>query len=276
MYLLALLIAGLSIASIFVTPLEQFVKGMGGDPSADPAQLADQVLRSPVVKDAVGWITGADSTQADYLLEKRPALFSAIMLFLLLAIPYTTCIGGFNQTSGDIASKGLRFLLLRTERINIYLGRLVGAALFTTIAAASVIALIVIYIHLKFGMYEFWPLMSWALEGLFAVLLLSVPYLALCAWISGKIDSPFASLALCLLAAGFTVVFIMIVKMMLIAKTSLTADDLGWMFKVLPWGWKYDLLSHSFATRLTAVAAMIGFTGLFLSLGIRSFNRRDL
>ncbi len=277
MYLLVLLITGLTVAAVFISPLEMVSKQ--GDRLAgvdDPVEVADQILQSDGVRDAIGWITGTEDAQTDYLLRTKPALLSAIMLVLLMVIPYTTCIGGFNQTSGDIASKGLRFLLLRTERVNIYLGRLVGATLFTLASSVAVVLLIVAYIHFKFGIYSFGSLLGWGMQGLSAIFLLSLPYLALCAWISGTLDTPFGSLALSLLAAGFSVVFLLLAKAALVSNTSLVAGDLDWLMRLVPWGWKYDLLDHSFATRAVGILAQLGFTTLFLVLGVRSFNRRDL
>jgi hypothetical protein len=86
---------------------------------------------------------------------------------------------------------------------------------------------------------------------------------------SGLLDSPFGSLSICLLLTGFPIIF---VKMANVA----TRDAAPWLEKLLPWGWKYDLLSGEVGARLLAYVVMLGFTALFLSLGLRSFRKRDL
>ena len=276
MYLIVLLVSGLSIAAVFVTPLENLIDGGSArGMSDDPAEMAEMIVKLEPVRNAVTWITGGDDAQSQHLLEEKPALMSAIMLFLLVIIPYTTCLGAFNQTSSDIASKGLRFLLLRTERTNIYLGRLIGAALFTCLWSAAVVLLIVLYIHFKFGIYPPGALLGWGLQGWFAMLLLSLPYLALCAWISGKVDSAFGSLAICLVVSGFSIFFLFFLKVTLTTNLAIPKEYLTWLYRVIPWGWKYDTLHPSIITRASAVVAQLSFTALFMLFGIRSFNRRD-
>jgi hypothetical protein len=91
----------------------------------------------------------------------------------------------------------------------------------------------------------------------------------MCAWISAAIDSPFGSLVLCMLLAGMPVAF-------LAALSSAINVDYGELIRVLPWGWKYDLLHGEIGTRLLAIGIMLAFTALFLLLGLRTFHKRDL
>ena len=53
-------------------------------------------------------------------------------------------------------------------------------------------------------------------------------------------------------------------------------ESLNWLFKTVPWGWKYDLLHGDLMVRMTAMLAMLGFTAVFLWLGLRHFQKRDL
>ena len=275
MFLLIFLTAGLSIASLFITPIEELVK-MDGPDGMSAAEISRTILESGVVANAVEWITNSDSVQSEYLLEKQPALLSAILLILLIAVPFTTCFGAFNQTSGDIASRGLRYLLLRTERANIFLGRFVGVLLFTIVSVIGTMLVIILYVQLKVGAYPGMALWVWGLQGLAAVFFLSLPYIALCAWISCLLDTPFGSLAICLLISGFSVVLLYVLKLALISSINVDPESLGWLFKTVPWGWKYDLLHGDPMVRLTAILAMLGFTALFLWLGLRHFQKRDL
>ena len=54
--------------------------------------------------------------QLRFLLREQPALLSVMFLILLALEPFMMGFGGFNQLSGDIANRGLRYLLLRTGR----------------------------------------------------------------------------------------------------------------------------------------------------------------
>ena len=275
MFLLIFLTVGLSVASLFITPLEELVK-MDGPEGMNTAELSVTILESDMVSEAVEWITNSDSAQSEYLLKDNPALLSAILLILLIAVPFTTCFGAFNQTSGDIASRGLRYLLLRTERSNIFLGRFVGVLLFTIVSVIGTMLVILLYVHLKVGAYPGMQLWLWGFQGLTAVFFLSLPYIALCAWISCMLDTPFGSLAICLLISGFSLVILYLLKMTLTTSMKVDPESLDWLLKTVPWGWKYELLHGDPLVRITAILATLGFTVGFLFLGLRHFNKRDL
>lgn len=271
MTVLVVLVAGLSIAGVFATPIEALIDKAPdlGHSRAEAASEVDRIARSEHVRDGVEWITGAKPSQIEYLQQRQPALLSAILLAMLVALPFIVCLGAFNQTSGDIANRGLRYLLLRTERPNIFLGRFVGTMLFLAASLAVLLILLVAYIGIKLNVYPAGDLILWSLQGYVAFIALTFPYVAMCAWISGAIDSPFGALVLCVLLVGFPVVFI---KM---ANSALNGR-IEWLERALPWGWKYDLLSGEVAPRLLAYAAMAGFTALFLFIGLRSFKKREL
>ena len=76
--------------------------------------------------------------------------------------------------------------------------------------------------------------------------------------------------SLSILVTGFPVLLLSLVDGIL-AKT-----DLAWLLKVIPWGWKYELLSGDIGTRLLAYGVMVGFTIVFLYMGVRHFQKRDL
>ncbi|MFL2480288.1 MAG: hypothetical protein ACJ0K4_12135 [Verrucomicrobiales bacterium] len=274
-FLLIFLTVGLSVAALFITPMEGLVK-MDGPDSMSASEVSFTILESDIVANAVEWITSSDSAQSEYLLKEKPALLSAILLMLLISVPFTTCFGAFNQTSGDIASKGLRYLLLRTERTNIFLGRFVGTLLFTIISVTGTILVILLYMQFKVGAYPVMDLWLWGFQGLTAVFLLSLPYIALCAWFSCMLDTPFGSLTICLMISGFSLALLYLLKMTLVSSMNVDSDSLEWLFKTMPWGWKYELLHGAPMVRIAAILAMLGFTAAFLFLGLRHFNKRDL
>jgi len=271
-FILVLLTVGFSIASLFISPVESILD-KSGIPHADAYKL---ISSSKEVKSAVSWITGADEAQSNYLITEKPGLLSAILLFLLMFIPYTTCLGAFNQTAGDIGGRGFRYLLLRTERRNIFFGRFVGAVSFTVISSVFTMAVVALYLQFKVGIYSGADIWMWSLQGLVAILALSLPYAALCAWFSAILDSAFGALAICLLVTGFTVLLITLFQSVGTLSLNMQPGDLSWLQRLTPWGWKYELLSGKLQIRSMAYLAMAGFTGLFLWLGLRSFEKRDL
>ena len=254
-----------------MTPVEELMKASPelGHTEEEAVATVQRLAESKQVVDVVEWVTGAEEEDAEYLLRDNPALLSVILLIFLIVFPYIACVAGFNQTSGDIATRGLRYLLLRTERPNIFFGRFLGTLGFTALSIGIVVVILGLYIGFKFKIYGFGEMATWLTQGWVAAIFIVLPYLALSAWVSGLIDSPFGSLALCLLLTGFPVIFLKLVDLAI-------KGDQGWLDRLTPWGWKYELLSGDVPTRLTAYGAMLAFTALFLFLGMRSFAKRDL
>lgn len=205
---------------------------------------------------------------ASYLLDEQPALLSAILLIMIFAMPFLVACGAFNLYSGDVQSKGLRYQLLRTERTNIYFGRFFGAAIYTVLVIVILMVIITSYIGLKIQIYEWGSLISWSLRGILALSLISIPYLAFCAWISGSIDSPIGSLVVCSLIIGAVPLFAMLGSMMW--------EHAVYVKYVMPWGIQDYLLHPKGSYVLGATAACLGYTVLFLFLGHRHFMKRDL
>jgi hypothetical protein len=269
--LLLVLMVGLSVAGIFFTPVESILaKGpAAGFTEGQVAADLKRISEDPKFVDVVQMVTGTDEAETRYLLGENPALLSVIFLVLMWMFPFIACIGSFNQTAGDIGSRGLRYLLLRTERPNILAGRFVGTVGAAKAALALMVVIMLLYIGLKFRIYAPAALVMWGLQGFIAIVLLSVPYIAMCTWISCSMDSAFGALALCLVLTGGPMILIKILDATL-------TWDLEWLGRLIPWGWKYELLSGDVATRVTAYLVMLGFTALFLFLAFRTFHRRDL
>jgi len=274
-FLLLFLTTGLIVASIFITPVEGLIKMQDEQGiSADTEIFLREISSSPEIQSGVRWAAGTSEEHTKYLLEEQPAVLSCIFILLLALIPYMIIIGTSNQTAGDIQNRGLRYLLLRTERINIYYGRFLGALCYTATSTLALVAFVGIYLQFKLGIYSGAEIWMWAFQGWIAILLFSIPFVALCAWMSSVVPSPFGALAINLVIVGFSTVFIFMLKSQLRATDK--SEDLGWLNKLLPTGWKYDLLSDGMGARALAAFVLMGFALLFLFLGQRHFAKRDL
>lgn len=294
-YLMIVLTYGLSVAHMLISPVELLMvrqeQEMGHrDPNA--IQEAIMALGKPVAKFVLGnkslgqvaqeasqqpMMMGPPKLQedqsdteqwAEFLLEDRPALLSAIFLILVFGLPFAISFLAFNQISGDVQSRGLRYLLLRTERNNIFLGRFLGTALFSTGVIAFLILTIVLYLGLKTGLYPAKDLLIWSIQGFYAVSILMLPYIAVCAMISASVNSPFLSLVLAKLVIAGTLLFAMLGR--------LAWEPLKYVKFLLPWGWQNHLLHPSVVHWGCAGLACLAYTAVFLLLGCRRFERRDL
>lgn len=268
LFLILIVVLGVSFAGDLISTLQRQLAESGQTTEA----AVDRLIDMPGIKSTIEGLVDADPAQVDYLLEDRPALFSAFLMILMVMTPYSICLSGFNQTAGDIGTRGLRYLLLRTERKNVFFGRFLGTSAFSGCAMAFLVLILLLYIQLGLGAYGF-DLWTWGAEGLLALLLLALPHLALCSWVSGGCKSAFAALAMSLMA--------MLIPLIIIKSTIGALDagmdmDLSVIERVIPWGWKYELVSHDMGQRVVSSLVMLGFTAFFLFLGNRHFGRRDL
>lgn len=252
------LIAGLIIASIFLDP----VAALEG--SSDVIKMEIQKVAVPVIQ----WLTDASDDQITYWLSDKPALITAFMFVFVLLVPFMVCLGSFNQLSGDIGSRGIRYQLLRTERANLFIGRFVGTYFFCLSIYALLFAVVGIFFVAQLDFYSASDVFLWMLRGFWVVAIYSLPYVAFCALISCAVGSPFGSLALSYMFIGMVPLLIWIG-----AKQWEPLAHLGY---AMPWSYRLRLFDPDIVVMLTSVAAMLAFTGVFLFFGLRHFERRDL
>lgn len=217
----------------------------------------------------VGYLSSMSSEQVAYLTRSKPAVISGFLAVLFLITPAMAILGGFNQLSGDIGSKGLRYLVQRTERSNLFFGRLIGAYVQALLVFALVFAIVTLYVIAKIKLYPAGDVVLWMLGGYLRMAVLLLPYLALCAWISAAIDAPFGALTVGLVVIGFVPILAWFA-----GRSNETAGTvIGFL---MPGGFKWWLLHPSVPTILGGVAVMLGFTAAFTWLGWRHFENRDL
>jgi len=270
-YLLLALMFSLIVAHIFEKQQQYLQENTALDP-----KMAVEMDRS-----VIQWVLDIETDQnpsangipepdpwTAYLLDEQPALLSKIFLVLLFGMPFLISVLGFNQTAGDIQSRGLRYLMLRTERANIYFGRFLGSALFSTLVIAFLVAMIAFYVGMKFRIYSAGALALWGLYGFGAISILMLPYLAVCSAMSASVSSPFLSLA----ASKLIIVGVPIVA----AIGKHNWEPLKNTKYLLPWGIQNYLMHPEWTHFLGAAAGCLGYTLFFLLLGYVRFQRRDL
>lgn len=273
-FALIVVVLGLVVAGILIDPLDHERKKLEEKYGQDiPREtFLESVIQgaSPLIAYWLGVSEESGGEQMTYLLKDRPALLSVMFLILMTLQPFLMGFGGFNQLSGDIANRGLRYLLLRTGRLNIVLARLAGTFIFAASTSLLTVLMVIGYLALRYDFYKVGDLVTWGLYGWGALSVLSLPYLALCTWISTSVASPFGALAIAEMAIGLPIVAINY------AQIISTKSKLDWLDRLTPWGWRFDLLNPDLAKVGIAVAVMLGFFLLFAFLGTRHFLRRDL
>jgi ABC-type transport system involved in multi-copper enzyme maturation permease subunit len=208
---------------------------------------------------------------ADYLLDDRPGMLSAIFLILLFGWPLVVSFGAFDLYAGDISSRQLRYQLLRADRGSIFFGRLIGMLL--TFAAVLVLlgVTVTVYMGCKLSVYAGYSwseLAGWAVYGTVAMVCVSVPYIALCAWLSAACSGSFFSLTMASLAIGGVPLLSLFAR--------LQHEAGGYVLYLLPWGFQMRLFHHEPLQVALAVGGCALHTLLFTWLGYRKFTTRDL
>ena len=268
MFTLVTLVVGLSIAAVIVTIAEEFQKkNLRENADARTADIVEAMtdrFSLPVVR----WALDTDDAQASYLVYEKPALISAILIIMLIAVPFLASFGAFNQLSGDIQNKGLRYLLLRTERINIVLGRFLGTFVFTAVVMAILMLIILLYMLGKARMYPAGDTALWIAQGYLAMMLLAIPYIAFCTWLSALLDSPFLAFFISMAVVAF---------LPLVAYLGERAmPGMKYVAYVTPWPFRYYLIHPNLGYVAGAAGIMLAFSAVFLYLGMRTFHKRDL
>lgn len=288
-FLVLAMTLGLLTAHLVLTPVEQAAHKVAVQTAGSSAAAMEQVVDEFVVRGTPtlqSWFLGADRIKSsgdiqaesaalrdldrwtEFLLMDNPALLSAIMLLLLWGWPFIIACGAFDLFSGDIANRGLRYQLLRTDRGSIFLGRFAGMALTFTFVLGLLMSTVVLYIGLRVQIYSWSELAYWGAYGLFAMLVMSMPYMALCAWVSASIASSFGSLTVAMLVIGG-------VPLLGVLGDSIH-DIAGNVLYALPWGFQHYLFHHDATIATLAAAGCMGFALLFCFLGYRRFVTRDL
>lgn len=265
LFVVVFLGTGLMIANIFISPLETMLK--------DGPRGAEAMLKGEMASDVIGFITGADAATCDYFVKDQPGVLSAMLLLLAALMPFFAGMAGFNQTAGEIGSRGLRFLLLRTDRRSLFFGRFLAALVFATVGLVLLVTAVVAYMALKLDLYSGSALVSWGAQGLVALFFVLLPHLAMMALVSAMLDSALTAFSVGTAAVGLPV---LLLKGLAKAVESLQGGSVDWLDRLQPWGWKYDLLSPSLGVRGLALAVMLAFTAAFLFVGLRTFERRDV
>ncbi len=299
-YLMIALVFGLSVAHMVIMPVEQLMKAQERQTGKTDPEAVETMIMG-VGRPITRFVLGARSMEeliqesdmpeqpagenastggpahadlarlnrwVDFLLEEKPALLSAIFLILVFGMPFAISFLAFNQVTGDIQSHGLRYLLLRTERGNIFLGRFLGTAAFSTAVMAVLIATITLYLGLRVRIYPAAALAGWAVYGFFALAILMLPYIAMCSILSASVDSPFLSLVLAKLTIGGVLLMAVVGR--------LKWEPMKFVAYALPWGWQNHLLHPDLSHWLGAGLACLLYTAVFVTLGYARFETRDL
>lgn len=285
-FLLLSLTFGLVVANSLLSPVEMLMKEVSASQGGrDNPAFTEMVLEGVLdqAREPVAWLlqereTGdadvddaaaeAAEAWAEYLLEDRPAVLSAIFMILMLGWPLIVAFGAFDLFAGDISSRQLRYQLLRADRSSIFFGRLFGMLITLTLVLVMLGVTISGYLAIKLPLYDGWDVFSWTANAVLVLAVATLPYVGVCSWISAAIGSSFGSLTVVSVIIGGVPLLAMIARS--------TYEPAGCISYALPWGYQLNLFHNETGEVLLAVALCLLQAALYGWLGYRTFTRRDL
>jgi ABC-type transport system involved in multi-copper enzyme maturation permease subunit len=223
---------------------------------------------SPDAEDETEDGTYSPRQWAYFLMRQRPGFLSLLFLLFCLLLPSVIIFSGFNQISEDARNRGLRYLLMRTRRRDIFLGKYFGSMMTTVILLLLLFICILFYIHFKLDLYNPAAFISWGLRGFLSFVLISLPFIAIAIVYSGMIDSGIGSL-------GATLGTMVLIPLLFLALKRVWPPLVGLQY-ILPYKLSFYLFHPTWWTTVLAGMAMAGYTALYLALGNLYFQKRDL
>ncbi len=282
--MLFLLFTGLALTVIgffnykLNTQQEEALKGQNVDKAA--IAKADAESR----KRFIGFAFTDDEELSDFLSE-MPMVLLVVFKLATVFLPIFVGLMGFDQISGEIGPRSIRFLVLRVKRSSIVVGKFLSQA--TLLAGLMAISTLVMVLVAKFLNADFgWGDATKILFKLLVAGLVSViAYEALTTLCSAITRQTGVSL---LLNVGSVMViwFLSIISSVYRAPgeapafgsfESLKSESYAAYLKYASvWTYNQDLLHPSAVRFLSAAMVHVGFGLLFLGLAHLSLRRRDI
>jgi len=239
---------------------EKIADKMGGSLDSAGAQGKQMVSK------AIGWFVDVEESQVLDLISEHPPMLLLFFALVLGFTPVAALLASVDQTASDIASRHLRFVLLRVDRRTLYLGKTIAAWLFYS-CALGVVCLMAISVALSvgtdFGDAFFYGLRIWLTGSLY-----SLPFVCFAGFASALTGHA-------ALAALMVVLYTFIVWTIgsIGSWMSEGADKIGLL---MPTYWKYSLLADDMSIILKPVIHSTIFGAIVFALGVYTFRRRDI
>jgi len=217
-----------------------------------------------------GWLTDLDADRIRALVIEHPPALVALFFISLVATPFLAMMGSFDQTGTDIQTKHTRYLLLRTDRTSLYVGKSLGNAVF--IAAAFAVATfgvgaVVLLTGGPSGVSVASAFVYLARIWL-SLVFLTLPFVALLGFANAAIGHGFLSLVS---ALGL---YFVIWATTAIGGIAVPAMD--YVAYGFPSALKYHIMSPDARDILVAIAHQGAFAVVLFWLGLTIFRRRDV
>lgn len=228
-------------------------------------------LGTPQAGFLVSWLFDSNVAR---LLQERPATLAAYFVVATTLTPLFAMLASCDQTATDLGTRHIRFLIPRVGRDEIFVARLIGAALLMTVAqllagvAATIIALIVQSgAGAAAGPGETARIVAYGAQVTGVLIVYSLPIVALMSLVSAAMAS--VGLALLVGLGGYAILGVALGMMPLEGAVAKIVSFL------VPGGLKPYLLQPELGPALAACGGALGYVALYSFLGWQVFRTRD-
>lgn len=234
----------------------------------DPAlfSAAVNMLLRPVLAGYLG-LVGEDTTWASSMMDGPSGIYDLSVILIAAIVPLFTVLISATQIASDNKNGGLRFLLPRVARDDIFRGK-TGASLIVVVVMVFLLNLLnYAYFTFHYQMGDPATLFAFTLRGIFVHLMIAIPCTVLGVAVSGLIESPGVAW---ITATGI----VMWPAIPFLLSTQVPAMRIGEMLmphRTALYGFHPEPIMVA-----VAVAACVAYTALFYFGGKTLFRRRDL
>ena len=222
-------------------------------------------LASPQGGFLLAWIFDSNVAQ---LFQERPPTLAAYAVLAALCTPLFAMLASCDQTATDLGTRHIRFLIPRVGRAEIFVARLLGAAILVTVAqllagiAATVVAIVVHGADFSTG-----AIVAYGARVTGCMILYSLPIVALMSLVSAAMASVW--LALLVGLGGYAILAVALPWLPLEGAVAKIVTF------VVPSGLKPYMLQPELGPALAACAGTFGYVALYVFLGWQVFRTRD-
>ncbi len=263
-------VASVLSAWAFIGTMRLIEKGMTmvpGASSLDPLKLAQNAKFREFLKFFIG-----DAHKVDYLVT-LPPLGLYITGIMLLSIPWIVALTATDLVAGDVQHRTIRYVLLRTARVNFVVGKVLSQTLL--LSALTMTSLIPAVGLAVFQLQSFDAIstMVFLAQSTPAMLAYAFGFVGLAALASQLTSSPAKARSLGLFL--FVLLWLVGWKTPTLELTSLWSI-FSWLSYFSPWHAKGYLYEPELARRAIGIGLSIGFGALFTGVGFAHFLRKDV
>jgi ABC-type transport system involved in multi-copper enzyme maturation permease subunit len=240
------------------------------------ADLAEQMTKlgremGPALDQVAAMVegtTGLPALAIQGLLREHPPVLVALFALIMGLMPLLCIILAYDQTATDIETRHVRYLLFRSDRVSIYLGKALGAELVVAAAIGVVVLVFGVFLGARTSSLEGMTGLLYLGRIWVTAALYSVPLVALLGLVSALFGRARRSL---------TVTFLYWIAVGVVSGLlSLAEQSLGHLDHLFPTVGRFNLVLDDPGDLRNTVLYLIVFTLVAGGLGLWRFRTRDL